>query len=301
MDINSLSIPPTEKELEQFVTVESDRLPRKYTREINSRIFVNRSVNLDNIQYFGFDMDYTLAVYNSPAFESLQINLTLQRLVKRGYPKEILNIVYNPNFAVRGLFLDKKYGNLVHLDHFGFIMSCVHGFNVIHKDDEKLLEWYPDKIVHPTEIGKRYYCFDTLFGLPEAFLYSSLVHFFEQQKSANEGANIQEKGPVEISFWSLFDDLRECTHEIHIDGSIKQAILGDLKKYIRKDERLGLMLRRFREHGRKVFLLTNSEFYYTNSVMEYLLQSDEKYVGYDSWRDYFDIIITNACKLRFFL
>lgn len=53
MDINSLSTPPTEEELEKFTPVDPDTLPRKYTREINSRIFVNRSVNLDNIEYFG--------------------------------------------------------------------------------------------------------------------------------------------------------------------------------------------------------------------------------------------------------
>ena len=110
-------------------------------------------------------MDYTLAVYNSPAFEDLQIKLTVERLIKRGYPKEIENIRFDPRFAVRGLFLDKKHGNLVHLDNFGFLLACVHGFKVIPLNDSQLLEWYPDKIVHPSEIGKRYYCFDTLFGL----------------------------------------------------------------------------------------------------------------------------------------
>lgn len=245
-------------------------------------------------------MDYTLAVYNSPEYESLQVNLSLQRLVKRGYPKEILDIKYNPSFAIRGLFLDKKHGNLVHLDNFGIIMSCVHGLKVVAKDDDRLLQWYPDKIVHPSEIGKRFHCFDTLFGLPEAFLYASLVSFFEE-RNGKEGAHIQEKGPVEISYWSLFDDVRECTHEIHIDGSIKTVILENMPIYVRKDERLGRMLRQMRENGKKVFLLTNSEFYYTNQIMEYLLHSDEKYAGYDSWRDYFDIIITNACKPRFFM
>ena len=35
------------------------------------RVFVNRSVNLEKIKIFGFDMDYTLAVYKSPQYEKL--------------------------------------------------------------------------------------------------------------------------------------------------------------------------------------------------------------------------------------
>lgn len=53
MDVNSLSIPPSEEELENLIPVEPDKLPRKYTRDIDGRIFVNRSVNLDHIEYFG--------------------------------------------------------------------------------------------------------------------------------------------------------------------------------------------------------------------------------------------------------
>ena len=32
---------------------------------------MNRSVNLEKIKIFGFDMDYTLAVYKSPQYEKL--------------------------------------------------------------------------------------------------------------------------------------------------------------------------------------------------------------------------------------
>ena len=33
------------------------------------RIFVNRSLALEKIKYYGFDMDYTLAEYKSPEVE----------------------------------------------------------------------------------------------------------------------------------------------------------------------------------------------------------------------------------------
>ena len=37
--------------------------------EFYSRVFVNRSLHLEKIKYYGFDMDYTLAEYKSPEFE----------------------------------------------------------------------------------------------------------------------------------------------------------------------------------------------------------------------------------------
>ena len=34
------------------------------------RLFVNRSLSLDTIRYYGFDMDYTLAEYKTPYMEA---------------------------------------------------------------------------------------------------------------------------------------------------------------------------------------------------------------------------------------
>lgn len=58
------------------------------------------------------------------------------------------------------------------------------------------------------------------------------------------------------------------------------------------------MLHMMRSYGKKVFLLTNSEFYYTNAVMSYML--DGMMEDYKSWRDYWDVMIVNAKKPLFF-
>ena len=61
-------------------------------------MFCNRSLSLENIKSYGFDMDYTLAMYivwdppplllltqmQSPAFDVLVYDLTIQRLIKLG-------------------------------------------------------------------------------------------------------------------------------------------------------------------------------------------------------------------------
>ena len=54
-----------------------------------SRVFVNRSLHMEKIKFFGFDMDYTLAEYKSPQFEILGFDMIKERLVTLGYPVEI--------------------------------------------------------------------------------------------------------------------------------------------------------------------------------------------------------------------
>jgi hypothetical protein len=51
--IEEISSPPTESELTHMQTTKPAALPEKFRRDIHSRIFVNRSVNLENIEYFG--------------------------------------------------------------------------------------------------------------------------------------------------------------------------------------------------------------------------------------------------------
>lgn len=48
--------------------------------------------------------------YKSPQYEMLGFNLTKERLVEKGYPKEILEFEYDPSFPVRyvSLYLFKK-------------------------------------------------------------------------------------------------------------------------------------------------------------------------------------------------
>jgi 5'-nucleotidase len=45
---------------------------------------------------------------------------------------------------------------------------------------------------------------------------------------------------------------------------MKNKVLANLEKYVEKDERLELLLNQLRSNGRKTFLLTNSEYYYTH-------------------------------------
>ena len=96
-----------------------------------SRVFVNRSLHLEKIKYYGFDMDYTLAEYKSPQLEILGFDLVIQRLISLGYPEELKEFEYDTSFPVRGLWFDTLHGNLLKVDAYGNILVAVHGFKFL--------------------------------------------------------------------------------------------------------------------------------------------------------------------------
>ncbi|MCO5608674.1 hypothetical protein L7F22_062888 [Adiantum nelumboides] len=80
----------------------------------NKQIFCNRSLNMKSIIAVGFDMDYTLAQYKSETFETMAYHGTIKKLVyDLGYPTELLEWIFDWQYMVRGLVLDKRRGNIL--------------------------------------------------------------------------------------------------------------------------------------------------------------------------------------------
>ncbi|MDP1914956.1 MAG: 5'-nucleotidase domain-containing protein, partial [Myxococcales bacterium] len=92
------------------------------------QIFVNRNLHFSRVELVGFDMDYTLAIYHLRRLEELSYQMTIERLVTaKNYPPEIRGIPYDHAFVMRGLFIDKKHGNLLKIDRFGHVGRAYHG------------------------------------------------------------------------------------------------------------------------------------------------------------------------------
>ena len=85
-------------------------------------MFVNRALRLDVIRYYGFDMDYTVAVYKQPEYDILVYELVLSRLLELGYPSSLADLSYDADFPIRGLFVDTELGNLLKIGRFGEII-----------------------------------------------------------------------------------------------------------------------------------------------------------------------------------
>ena len=59
-------------------------------------VFCNRELKMSHIRAIGFDMDYTLAQYQQPAFDQLAFDGAKAKLVEKlGYPKEVLDFEYD--------------------------------------------------------------------------------------------------------------------------------------------------------------------------------------------------------------
>src|SRR5262245_31096931 len=90
--------------------------PSVYALEHNRRVWVNRSLRMDQIEWVGFDMDYTLAIYNQAEIDRLSIEATVKKLIERGYPPELAEVRYQYDFPVRGLLIDKRFGHMLKMD-----------------------------------------------------------------------------------------------------------------------------------------------------------------------------------------
>jgi len=95
--------------------------------ETKDRVFVNRDLNLAKIDWLGFDMDYTLAVYHQDALDELSVELTVARMIDRGYPRYLRNIRYDTRFPIRGLHVDKRFGNVLKMNRFKAVYKGYHG------------------------------------------------------------------------------------------------------------------------------------------------------------------------------
>ena len=90
--------------------------PNKIPRA--DRVFVNRDLHMSGVDWIGFDMDYTLAIYRQERMDALSVELTVDRLIKRGYPTTLKDLVYDTRFPIRGLLVDRKHGHVLKMDRY---------------------------------------------------------------------------------------------------------------------------------------------------------------------------------------
>jgi HAD superfamily 5'-nucleotidase-like hydrolase len=258
--------------------------PRGALREVPRarQVFVNRNLRMDKIDLVGFDMDYTLAIYHLTRMEKLAFELTAGRMVERfGYPEDVRGLAYDPEFVIRGLVVDKQSGNLFKMDRHNHVGRCYHGRQPVPDADIKRL--YRDEKIHLSL--PRFAWIDTLFALPEASLFTEVIERLEGRGER-------------VDYEKLHGDIRESIDSVHRDGTLKVEVQKDLGRFVIRDPELGPALHKLRSGGKRLFLLTNSLWDYTDAVMRHLL--DGVLPEYPAWRNYFDVVVTGALKPAFF-
>ncbi|XP_072305154.1 5'-nucleotidase domain-containing protein 2 [Eucyclogobius newberryi] len=251
-----------------------------------SAIYSNNEVNLAEVDIYGFDYDYTLALYSN-ALHSMIYNAARGFLIDHfKYPQGIRKYDYIPNFATRGLHYDIQKGLLMKIDAFHYIQpgTVYRGLRPV--PDEEVLELYGGTFHIPLEQDSGFYGkgpkvkqFMDIFSLPEMTLLAAANNFFI--------TNDIDYDPVH-----LFKDVTEAVGMVHLKGYMYKWIMQDLDKYILRGEETDAVLHKLVDHGKKLFLITNSPFAFVDKGMTHMVGKD--------WRDFFDVVIVQADKPHFF-
>ncbi|MEZ4392322.1 MAG: HAD-IG family 5'-nucleotidase [Polyangiales bacterium] len=245
------------------------------------KVYVNRSLRMDRVEWVGFDMDYTLAIYKQDEIDRLSMEATVKKLVERGYPPVLQEARFDTSYAIRGVLIDKKLGHILKMDRYKYVGRAWHGTRELSRDERHAL--YHQRKIRVT--AQRYHWIDTLYALPEAALYAGAV-------------DLLDRYGLHVEYGQLFEDIRECIDEAHRDGSIVDVIADDLPRFVARDPALAPTLHKLRSAGKKLFVLTNSRWEYTEKMMTFLLGG--ALPEYTSWRQYFDVVSVAAAKPAFF-
>ncbi|MDX2342761.1 MAG: HAD-IG family 5'-nucleotidase [Acidimicrobiia bacterium] len=244
-------------------------------------IFVNRTINLRSIKAIGYDMDYTLVHYHVDEWETRAFAHAKSKLLEMGYPVE--DIKFDSDAVIRGLAIDLEEGNLVKATRFGYVIRAAHGTSFLGYDEMR--RTYAGTMVDLSE--DRFEFVNTLFSLSEASLYAQLVDLMD--------AGRIEKG---IGYRGLYQAVISSLDGAHQDGDLKQDILDDPARFIEPDPDGVMALVDQLRAGKRLMLITNSEWEYTVRIMEYAF--DPYLPPGMKWRDLFEAIIVSADKPAFF-
>lgn len=250
---------------------------------MNQKVFANRVLNLKRIKYIGLDMDHTLIRYNIKNFETLVYKLAIERLIKdKNYPADLMQFKFIFSDAIRGLIIDSKNGNILKLSRYAAIRTSYHGTTEISFDEQK--KFY--RSIYVDLKDPNYIAIDTSFSIAFCVLYSQLIDLKD------------EKSHDLPSYSVIASDVINAVNKVHEDGTLKEYISNHMEDFILQDKELVEGLKRYTRFGKKFFLLTNSQYSYTDLLLKYAI--NPFLTKGENWHDLFEYVITLANKPRFF-
>lgn len=254
---------------------------------MSDKIHVNYRTALKNITGFGFDLDDTILVYKPKAFE-LRYKLVSKILAKRD-PRFsfLLEQEYDPLFMIRGLVIDKKLGTILKLNLRKQVDIAMRGKTKLSLDEKDSIYHSPITLDETYNGRPRYKVLDSFNYVVDAFIYSSIIEQYKNYYSLVE----HDRNFI------LFNELHKAVESIHDPDSrlFLNEVMKNFEDYISTDQdcgRLKHLLKKIRSYKKKTFLITNSGESYTIHVLKYLIG--------ENFCEYFDEIIVDAMKPKFF-
>nr|XP_034925778.1 cytosolic purine 5'-nucleotidase-like isoform X2 [Populus alba] len=219
------------------------------------------------------------------AWEGRAYDYCLGNLRSMGFPVD--GLAFDPDLVIRGLVIDKEKGNLVKADRFGYVKRAMHGTRMLSTQD--VSEMYGRELVDLRK-ENRWVFLNTLFSVSEAVAYMQMVVRYD------EGAISAEICPPDYK--GLYKAVGKALFRAHVEGQLKSEIMSKPELFVEPDPELPLALLDQKEAGKKLLLITNSDYHYTDKMMKH---SFNRSLPNDmGWRDLFDIVIISARKPEFF-
>ncbi|SET99592.1 HAD-IG family 5'-nucleotidase [Stigmatella erecta] len=244
-------------------------------------IFCNRTLNMRAIKAIGYDMDYTLIHYRVEEWERRAYEYIREGLLAQNWP--VGHLAFDPALVIRGLIIDTEKGNLLKANRFGFVKKALHGTRPMGFEAQRTE--YARTIIDLSE--RRWMFLNTLFSLSEACIYAQLVDLLDDGKL-----------PGPMGYSDLYDIVRRTLDAAHMAGRLKAEIIADPGRYVLPDPETALALLDQRHAGKKLLLITNSEWAYSLPMMHAAL--DPYLPSGMTWRELFDVVIVSARKPEFF-
>jgi len=244
-------------------------------------VWCNRTLNLRAIRAVGYDMDYTLVHYRTKEWEKAAFEQALEPLARRGWP--VSGLIFDPTSVIQGLAFDQELGNLVKATRFGYVIRAHHGTRPLSFDEQRAA--YSSTFVDLSD--PRWQFMNTLFSLSEANLFAQLVDLLDAGQL-----------PETLGYRDLHRVLRMALDEAHNLSQLKTQIMADPDRFVELDPDMPLTLLDQKMAGKRLLLITNSDWAYTRSMMSYAF--DRSLPGPMNWRQLFDFIIVEARKPAFF-
>ena len=243
-------------------------------------IFCNRTLNLRAIRAIGYDMDYTLIHYHVDAGENRAYEHLRQHFLKAGWP--VRDFQFEPRLVCRGLVVDTESGNLVKCNRFGFIKRALHGTRLL--EFEALRQTYARTIVDLSE--SRWVFLTRCSPCPKAVMYTQLVDLLDRRE-APDGDELRE----------LYRRVRDVIDAAHMEGSSRPRSCATRTCSSMLDPEIPLALLDQRHAGKKLLLITNSDWDFSSAMMP--TRSTVSFRR-NTWRNSSTCVIVAASKPDFF-
>ena len=232
-----------------------------------------RPVDLATIDAVGFDLDHTLALYDDHTVNVIAATETVPILASAGHPGAVFP-TENITTTARGLSMDLRHGNVIKIGADGRVKLARRGEDWL--GAEAIAARYDGH--DPADESTTWHV-NSPFDIPTLWFFSTL------------GPRIRDEADTAYAARVLRDIRRSLDHS-HTHGELKRHIERDLSRYVSPVSGARAGLERWKESGKRLFVLTNSDQNYAARVLDHVLGA--------GWNDLFDLVLTDAGKPRFF-